>query len=128
MFILFMCRFLATGETFRSLAFSFRMGRTTITNIVRETSEEIWRCLKDTYVKSPQTKAEWKEVSGEFFRRWQLPNCCGSIDGKHVAVQCPPKSGSLNFCYKGYYSKILMAVADAKYRFFQFSFVWILRQ
>lgn len=113
-------RFLATGETFRSLSFSFRMGRTSVARIIKETCYAIWKALQPDYVKMPKTEEEWKAISNGFLERWQLPNCCGSIDGKHVTVQCPQNTGSLNFNYKGRYSKVLIAVADSEYRFIMF--------
>ena len=38
-------RFLATGETFRSLHFQFRMGKSTISYIVREVCQAIYSVL-----------------------------------------------------------------------------------
>lgn len=46
-----------------------------------------------------------------------MPNCCGSIDGKHVIMECPVMTGSLNHNYKGTFSKILMAVVDHRCKF-----------
>ncbi|XP_067122841.1 uncharacterized protein [Centruroides vittatus] len=115
-------RFLATGETFRSLSYTFRVGRTTVTKIVRETCFAIWKRLKGTYMKVSQTEEEWQNIAEGFFERWQLPNCCGSIDGKHIVLQCPANTGSINYNYKGRFSKILMAVADAHYKFIYIDF------
>lgn len=44
-------RFLATGESYRSLMFSFRIPVSTISSIIPETCEAIYECLKDIYMK-----------------------------------------------------------------------------
>lgn len=41
----------------------------------------------------------------------------GAIDGKHVHIQKPTLSGSTCFNYKRTFSAVMMAVADAPYRF-----------
>ena len=43
-------RFLATGDSQQSLSFSFRLGKTTVSNIIAETSEAIYEVLKDEYL------------------------------------------------------------------------------
>jgi len=43
--LIFTLRFLATGETFRSLHFQFRMGKSTISYIVREVCQAIYLVL-----------------------------------------------------------------------------------
>jgi len=42
----------------------------------------------------PFDKDEWKKVSVAFDENWNFPHCLGSIDGKHIILQAPIKSGS----------------------------------
>jgi hypothetical protein len=39
----------------------------------------------------------------EFGERWNFPNYVGAVDGKHVHIACPTKSGFLLFSYKDYF-------------------------
>ena len=49
-------RYLASGESQQSLAFSFRVGRTTVCNIIKETCHAIWCALSETYLNPPPPK------------------------------------------------------------------------
>lgn len=65
----------------------------------------------------PSSEQEWKDIAQEFGERYQFWNCLGALDGKHVAIQKPPHTGSLYFNYKGYFSIVLMALANARKEF-----------
>lgn len=62
----------------------------------------------------PKTPTEWVRIAHEFETRWNIPNCVGAIDGKHVIIQCPPRGGSMFFNYKKFHSTVLMAVVNEK--------------
>ncbi|KAJ8372608.1 hypothetical protein AAFF_G00280730 [Aldrovandia affinis] len=85
-------------------------------SITGEVASAIWECLVSEFMPVPK-KEDWMTITEEFRQRWNFPNCLGSIDGKHVVIQAPSKSGSLFFNYKGTYSIVLLAVVDARYRF-----------
>lgn len=65
----------------------------------------------------PSTEDEWKEVSREFFSKWNFPHCIGAMDGKHVGIKCPANSGSNFYNYKNFFSIVLFAIVDADYKF-----------
>ena len=66
---------------------------------------------------TPSTAEAWGQIAAGYEKRWNLPNVLGSVDGKHIRIKCPPKSGSLYYNYKGYYSIVLLGVVDADYKF-----------
>ncbi|XP_049316671.1 uncharacterized protein LOC125779379 [Bactrocera dorsalis] len=110
-------RYLATGDSFSSLMSVFLLGKTTICHVVHNTCSAIFKALKDEFLKVPNTHEEWTEIAERFYQRWNFPNCCGALDGKHIAIQAPANCGSEYFNYKKYNSIVLMALVDADYKF-----------
>ncbi|XP_066913587.1 uncharacterized protein [Clytia hemisphaerica] len=109
--------FLATGESFSSLQYQFRMHRSTISLFIVPVCKAIYKHLAPHYMKTPSTKEEWQQTIIGNKERWQFPNCFAAADGKHIAIKCPPDSGSEFFNYKGFYSVVLLAFVDFDYKF-----------
>ena len=110
-------RFLATGESYESLMFQFRVHRTTIAKIIREVCKAIYEVLMPVYMKIPNEESEWLRLCDASFERWNFPHCFAAADGKHIAITKPPGSGSMYYNYKGFFSIVLMALVDYDYKF-----------
>uniref|UniRef100_I3JYC9 DDE Tnp4 domain-containing protein n=1 Tax=Oreochromis niloticus TaxID=8128 RepID=I3JYC9_ORENI len=86
----------ATGDSFRTIVFSFRVGVSTVSQIIPQVATAIWDCLVDDFMAVPSI-ADWRSI--------------------HVQTKAPPNSGSMFHNYKGTFSIFLLAVVDARYRF-----------
>ncbi|XP_039276733.1 protein ANTAGONIST OF LIKE HETEROCHROMATIN PROTEIN 1 isoform X1 [Nilaparvata lugens] len=95
-------RYLATGESYRSLAFAYRIHYSWISKAITKCLESIVKKFLHVVMPEP-TEEQFKKISADFERLWNYPMCCGAIDGKHIRIICPPKSGSLYFNYKGFF-------------------------
>lgn len=116
LYLLYFCRYLATGDLPFSIALAFRVGEFTVREVVKEVCLVLIKVLQPLYLSLP-TEEDWKKCQHGYWKRWNIPNCVGSVDGKHVRLRCPPNSGSLYYNYKKFYSIVLLAVADHLYRF-----------
>lgn len=83
---------------------------------MKEVCKEIWNTLQPEYMPSP-TEETWIQSEKGYRETWNFPNCVGSIDGKHIAIKCPKNSGSEYFCYKKFFSVVLLAIVDPCYKF-----------
>ena len=78
---------------------------------------------------APANKEEWAGVTKQMWNfqianisrvikaTAQLTQYTGAIDGRHIVIQAPVKSGSSSFNCKGTHSVVLLAVCDAHYCF-----------
>ena len=109
-------RYLATGESFKSLGFQFRVHWTTVCKIIPEVLEAIFATLEGEYFNIPSTKEEWLEIAAETDRKWDFPNSYAAADGKHIAIKKPDNSGGMYKNYKGFFSIVLLAFVTHDYK------------
>ena len=107
--------FLATGETFQSLCFQYRIPLNAVSYIVKGCCKAIVERMASNFIKAPLTEAEWLDISKRFEEKWNFPRAFGAIDGKHVRTQKPKNSGSFYYNYKHTHSIISMAIAGPEF-------------
>lgn len=93
------------------------MGESTVNNIIKDTCVAIRKVLMPIYIPKINTPEKWKAIYTDFYRKWNMPNCVGALDGKHIHLFAPNRSGSAYFNYKGTFSIVLMAIVDASYKY-----------
>ena len=113
-----MCYFTIFSDWRLSNNNSYRISPTTKGRIISETRQTLWRVLSEkSFIKAPDSEKEWLAIAAEFNDKWNFPHCLGAIDGKHVLIQAPARSGSNFFNYKKCFSIVLLAVCNANYEF-----------
>ena len=110
-------RYLASGASYKTLQYSFRVAHNTIASLIPEVCEAIIAEFGEEVLSCPTTPDGWREVAEQFNRKWQFPHAIGALDGKHISIRCPPATGSIYYNYKGFFSIVLMALVDADYKF-----------
>jgi hypothetical protein len=100
-FMFIFCRFLATGDSMRTIAFNYRLGHTTVWLIIKDVCNAIVKKMMEEQMSVPKENG-WEEIADDFWRLWNFHNCVGTLDGKHIQIEAPANSGSQYFNYKKY--------------------------
>ena len=109
-------RFLATGESFRSLAFQYSMHWTTLGKLIPEVLNAIFTVLESEYFNMPSAEDEWLEMARITEEKWNFPNAYAAADGKHIAIKKPDDSGGTYKNYKDFFSIVLLAFVTHDYK------------
>ncbi|XP_049294069.1 uncharacterized protein LOC125769390 [Anopheles funestus] len=109
-------RYLATGDSYKTLEYAFRISAQAIGAFIPEVCDCLVEVLQD-YVKLPSSPEEWMKVVQGFEHKWNFPHTLGAMDGKHVATKAPPHSGTDYYNYKHFFSLALLGVVDADCNF-----------
>ncbi|XP_064469657.1 uncharacterized protein LOC135384383 [Ornithodoros turicata] len=100
----------------RTVAHVFAVGRSTVNGIYREFCDAVIAVLERDWLQM-MTADEMENHIREFQAVCDFPQGVGALDGCHFPVS-PPKDDATDYHnYKGWYSIILMALVDHKYRF-----------
>ncbi|XP_061172633.1 uncharacterized protein LOC133181974 [Saccostrea echinata] len=100
-----------------NLQYSFRVAHNTISLFIPEVCQTIIDEYEDEVFAFPTNQDEWREMAQKYGERWNFHHTCGAVDGKHVAIRNPRRSGTFYYNYKGFFSIILLALVDAEYKF-----------
>lgn len=73
-----------------SMAYAYRVGRSTVSQVISETCDALWEVLQDELLEP--SDENWKRIAAEFNNCWQFPRCIGAIDSKHVAIKVSQKT------------------------------------
>ena len=107
--------FLASGESYTSLQYLFRIPKNSNSKFIPEMLDAIYDTLAE-YTTIPYSAKQWKAIERGFAEKWNFPGCCGSIDRKHV-IHGLMFSGSEYCNYKQNFSIVLFAMVDDNYCF-----------
>ncbi|XP_065067513.1 uncharacterized protein LOC135693062 [Rhopilema esculentum] len=113
---------LGRGDYLYSIGEMVGLARSTVTRIVNEVTQVIVFCLWEQFVSNnmPKTEDEFQSKISDMEELWQFPCSWAAVDGCHIPIKCPPGGQSSRKEYhnfKNFYSIVLMALVDAKYRF-----------
>ena len=75
-----MLRFLASGKSQQSLSFTYRLGKSTVSNIIKKTCDDIYEKLAPIYLTTPSSQENWLKIANDLEELWNLPNVIGAPD------------------------------------------------
>ncbi len=113
---------LGRGDYLYTISELAGIGESTACEIVMNVSKAIidshW---EDSVAKHlPTSHAEMENAMILMDHEWQFPFAFAAIDGSHIPIKCPPggaEAAKEYHNFKNFFSVVLMAFVDAKYRF-----------
>ena len=111
---------LSTGNSYRSTAAVFGVGKSTAVQITNKFCKSIVK-VADNFIKFPKTERETAIAIEKFAEVCKIPQVIGAIDATHVPIVAPPKDPVDCFCRKQMYTINTQAVVDADMNFIDIS-------
>ena len=110
-------RHLFTRESYTSLQYHQRVGRTTICKFVPQVRKPFWKDFNMSTWCVPLILKTVRNLKKDLETDGMFPHAVNALDEKHVAIKKPNKSGRTYFNYKDYFFLVLLALVNADYRF-----------
>ena len=118
----FHCR-LATTCCYRSIGHLFGVAKDTCSVIVNETCHAMVSALLSRFIKFPQGDILIENVR-VFEEQMVFPQAAGAVDCTHLPIIRPHEYHTDYYNRKGFYSLVMQAVVDSKYRFIDLYLGW----
>ena len=88
-------------ESYTSLQYHCRVGRTTIGKFVLKVCKAILHEFQKEYLICPTDPEEWKSTEEKFRNRWNVPHAVGALYGKYIAIRKPTVDSQRIFQLQG---------------------------
>ncbi len=82
-------RYMATGDSSKSLQYVFRVAYNTIGLLIAKVTSAIVDAYHEEVIMTPTTPDDWMVIANNNSRKGQYHHCLGAMDGKHVAIRKP---------------------------------------
>ena len=98
------------------------IGESTTSGIVVEVCQLIVEVLWEETVSTlwPDNEEKMMDLMKCMDTEWQFTHAYAATDGSHIPIRCPPggaEAAKEYYNFKNFYSIVLMAIVDSKYRF-----------
>lgn len=70
-------RYLATGNSYKSLEYSFRVSNSTISQFIPQVCAAIYEEYREELFGLPQNNKGWRALASEFSTKWNFHHCVG---------------------------------------------------
>ena len=113
---------LGRGDYLYTIAELAGIGESTTCCIVVEVCQLIVEVLWEETVSTlwPDNEEKMMDLMKCMDTEWQFTYAYAAIDGSHIPIRCPPggaEAAKEYYNFKNFYSIVLMAIVDSKYRF-----------